>query len=339
MSEHDLWPTKAAVVEAAADGKGFWKSCSGCHESNEGHPTGPYHPALQCHVGGGCFECGGIGAVWDTTDYAAMGDYLARELPAPLAAPIWPDFIAPPKYENPDPRWVDPVLPDFRLIWKVARECGYAVGLHGSMKRDCDMIAAPWTDEAVVAFELIERLCAALNAKVIGPIAGKPHGRLGWNLQVDDYVKVIDISVMPRASDRLATLTPTAVDASPPADPVVNASDYSLAPHLQRIVEGAKTAPQWDNENDRMAAPDPAAIREGGPNRAYRVGYAAGRAAALREAARLVSARCDAYVAEHGSYDYSTGTTEYPGDGAEWVEEWTDIESAILALIKKGATE
>lgn len=114
---------------------------------------------------------------------------------------VWPDFIAPPKYDNPDPRWIDPDLPDFRLIWKVARECGYAVGLHGSMKRDCDMIAAPWTDEAVVAFELIERLCAALNAKVIGPIAGKPHGRLGWNLQVDGYVKVIDISVMPRASD------------------------------------------------------------------------------------------------------------------------------------------
>ncbi len=114
---------------------------------------------------------------------------------------VWPDFIAPPKYENPDPRWIDPDLPDFRLIWKVARECGYAVGLHGSMKRDCDMIAAPWTDEAVVAFDLIERLCAALNAKVIGPIAGKPHGRLGWNLQVDGYVKVIDISVMPRACD------------------------------------------------------------------------------------------------------------------------------------------
>ena len=81
MTAPDLWPTKANVVEAAADGKGFWKSCSGCHESNEGHPTGPYHPALQCHVGGGCFECGGIGAVWDTTDYAAMGDYLARTTP------------------------------------------------------------------------------------------------------------------------------------------------------------------------------------------------------------------------------------------------------------------
>lgn len=118
--------------------------------------------------------------------------------------PVWPDFIAPPKYDNPDPRWVDPALPDFRLIWKVARECGYAVGLHGSMKRDCDLIAVPWTDEAVLAFDLIDHLCTALNAKVVGPVAGKPHGRLGWNLQVDGYVKVIDISVVPRSQDRAA---------------------------------------------------------------------------------------------------------------------------------------
>lgn len=131
-----------------------------------------------------------------------------RALPA-VTQPVWPDFIAPPKYDNPDPRWVDPALPDFRLIWKVARECGYAVGLHGSMKRDCDLIAVPWTDEAVLAFDLIYRLCKALNAQVLGPAAGKPHGRLGWNLQIDGYVKVIDISVVPRSQDR-AALTATA---------------------------------------------------------------------------------------------------------------------------------
>lgn len=121
--------------------------------------------------------------------------------PLSAAQGVWPDFIAPPKHDNPDPRWQDPSLPDFRQIWKVARECGYSVGLHGYMKRDCDMIAAPWTDKAVIAFELIDRLCSALNAKVVGPVAGKPHGRLGWNLQVDGYVKVIDISVMPRSQD------------------------------------------------------------------------------------------------------------------------------------------
>lgn len=116
---------------------------------------------------------------------------------------IWPDFVAPSKYESPDPRWVDPGLPDFRLIWKLAREVGYSIGLHGSMKRDCDLIAAPWTDEAVSPQDLIAHLCAGLDAFPIGkqtpePVQ-KPLGRLAWCIQIRDaYMKVIDISVCPR---------------------------------------------------------------------------------------------------------------------------------------------
>jgi hypothetical protein len=59
-----------AVQELKEDG--FWRSCSGCHELNEGHDTGPRSAALGCALGSGCGECGGIGAVWDTTDYASM---------------------------------------------------------------------------------------------------------------------------------------------------------------------------------------------------------------------------------------------------------------------------
>lgn len=122
-----------------------------------------------------------------------------------LLTGIWPDFVAPSKYQNPDPRWVDPGLPDFRLIWKLAREVGYSVGLHGSMQRDCDLIAAPWTEAAVSAQELIDHLCTGLNAFILGKQdpepAQKPHGRLAWCLQVRDaYMKVIDISVCPRAA-------------------------------------------------------------------------------------------------------------------------------------------
>lgn len=117
---------------------------------------------------------------------------------------IWPDFIAPSKYEKPDPRWVDPGLPDFRLVWEIARECGYSVGLHGSMKRDCDLIAAPWIDEAVSAEVLVNRLCEGLDAFILGnpePVR-KPHGRLAWALQIRDaYKKHIDLSVMPRARE------------------------------------------------------------------------------------------------------------------------------------------
>ncbi len=65
------------VPDALAYGKGIWRTCTGCYESNEGYPTGPFSDTLKCHLGGGCFECGGIGAVWDTTDYEEMGNFIA----------------------------------------------------------------------------------------------------------------------------------------------------------------------------------------------------------------------------------------------------------------------
>lgn len=76
----DHWPEAHEVADILSENKGFWRSCSGCHETNEGHPTGPWSMILGCNLGNGCHECGGIGAVWDTTDYADMGDYLAKNI-------------------------------------------------------------------------------------------------------------------------------------------------------------------------------------------------------------------------------------------------------------------
>ncbi|QXR37253.1 hypothetical protein EGK70_007120 [Alcaligenes aquatilis] len=67
------------ISEAIGDGGGFWRSCSGCHELNEGMATGPFSETFKCHLGVGCSECGGIGAIWDTTDYDAMADFMAAE--------------------------------------------------------------------------------------------------------------------------------------------------------------------------------------------------------------------------------------------------------------------
>src|SRR5687768_12095328 len=68
------------VKDAMDDGNGFWRSCSGCHEFNDGYPTGPHSSALRCCLGVGCFECGGIGAVWDNTDYSDYGSEGIGEL-------------------------------------------------------------------------------------------------------------------------------------------------------------------------------------------------------------------------------------------------------------------
>lgn len=111
---------------------------------------------------------------------------------------VWPDLVAPPKYENPCKGWSDPGLPDIKLIWKLAREVGYAVGVHGSLKRDFDLIAVPWVEKAVVPTELIKHLCDGLDANLIGPVTTKPQGRVAVILQIkDQYLKHIDLSIMP----------------------------------------------------------------------------------------------------------------------------------------------
>jgi len=58
------------------------------------------------------------------------------------------------------------VLPKIR---EVARSCGYAIGLHGSMRRDLDLIAVPWgqefTGKNVLAAEIHKAACGLESAK------------------------------------------------------------------------------------------------------------------------------------------------------------------------------
>lgn len=110
---------------------------------------------------------------------------------------MWPELEAPPQYENPAVGWEDPKLPDIKLIWKLARQVGYAVGVHGSLKRDFDLIAVPWTDDAVCALDLMIHLKIGLGAKIIGEVVSKPHGRKAINLQLDGYYRIIDLSIVP----------------------------------------------------------------------------------------------------------------------------------------------
>jgi hypothetical protein len=82
----------SSVAETLANGGGFWRTCCGCHETEDGHPDGhyPYSEILKCDLGGGCSECGGIGAVWDNTDYGAMADAMHADMIARENAVLQP---------------------------------------------------------------------------------------------------------------------------------------------------------------------------------------------------------------------------------------------------------
>lgn len=94
-------------------------------------------------------------------------------------------------------------------LQKAARECGYALAVHGSMNRDFDLIAAPWTEEATDDETLTEALRAACGGKIYGAMhdgktgktelnpVSRPHGRKGWVIHLGNG-PYLDVSVMPR---------------------------------------------------------------------------------------------------------------------------------------------
>lgn len=66
-----------------------------------------------------------------------------------------------------------------RPLRERAKVLGYAIAVHGSLERDIDLIAAPWTVE-------------------VGPNLShpKPHGRLCWSWWIRNWT-YIDLSILP----------------------------------------------------------------------------------------------------------------------------------------------
>lgn len=82
---------------------------------------------------------------------------------------------------------------------------GYALATHGSMARDIDLIAVPWTEDAKPVDILIGGLRSVLMRLYpitleVGPNLErpKPHGRLCWSFWIRPWT-YIDLSVMPSA--------------------------------------------------------------------------------------------------------------------------------------------
>jgi hypothetical protein len=99
------------------------------------------------------------------------------------------------------------------IVQAAARGVGYAIGLHGSMVRDLDLIAAPWTADAVGYDDLVTAIHRQLTLELgDGGVYVKrfddagPHGRRWANFYfqsrhgVDGPAGVfpfIDLSIMP----------------------------------------------------------------------------------------------------------------------------------------------
>lgn len=96
-------------------------------------------------------------------------------------------------------------------IREAAKRMGYAIAIHGSMNRDLDLLAVPWTNEAADPALLLEEVRSAVGGYVISDKvteAGyvseeptkQPHGRMSWNICWGGR-PFIDLSVMPRTEE------------------------------------------------------------------------------------------------------------------------------------------
>jgi hypothetical protein len=105
------------------------------------------------------------------------------------------------------------VIPD---LMKAGREVGYAIAIHGSLARDLDIVAIPWTADAVNAERLILHLMAAVDGRLrnggrkkedgewervkASEPAAMPHGRRAWTIHIGHDGMYLDVSVMPLVS-------------------------------------------------------------------------------------------------------------------------------------------
>ena len=69
------------------------------------------------------------------------------------------------------------IIPD---VIAVARKSGYAIGVHGSLTRDLDLIGAPWIKRCVKPITLVKRLAKALDAYYNPEGTVRPHGRISY---------------------------------------------------------------------------------------------------------------------------------------------------------------
>lgn len=94
----------------------------------------------------------------------------------------------------------------FPRLAEIAQAKGYALAIHGSVQRDLDLVAIPWTADAEPDQDLIQAIAdyaSGVMTHMFGAMTVvhgpelKPHGRKAWSIIIGNGA-VIDLSILPR---------------------------------------------------------------------------------------------------------------------------------------------
>jgi hypothetical protein len=88
---------------------------------------------------------------------------------------------------------------------EIARAHGYALAIHGSLARDFDVIAIPWTEAAADPWDVVQAILAKYSLRLVEESEGvahamKPHGRMVYTLVFKFGDVFLDLGFMPRLS-------------------------------------------------------------------------------------------------------------------------------------------
>lgn len=87
------------------------------------------------------------------------------------------------------------LLPKIR---ELSRLHGYAIAVHGSMIRDCDIIAVPWVEDASDMEPLLRDIIIACEGTLQkDECDGKPFGIKAYNIMIGGHL-YFDLKIVPK---------------------------------------------------------------------------------------------------------------------------------------------
>lgn len=111
--------------------------------------------------------------------------------------------------------YINAILDDLREpLRRVAAGLGYAICYHGSQARDLDIVAVPWTEQAVRDTALVADQITGAVRSVMGRAyltnrdnpTQKPNGRIAYIIIHNDSLCEIDLSIAPVSDPTAYTL-------------------------------------------------------------------------------------------------------------------------------------
>jgi hypothetical protein len=85
----------------------------------------------------------------------------------------------------------------YAAIAELCRGYGYALAIHGSLARDCDLLAVPWIDHPADHAPVLQAILHKFHWELTAGPTRKPHGRVAYTLHALWGDVYLDLQFMP----------------------------------------------------------------------------------------------------------------------------------------------